>query len=93
MNSDQYHGSGQLPEDITPLPGVKAQDPDTGAEDPRRSYEEIADELEDDPAIDSDTGTILDADDDDLDDDIDEDGTDRLGAVPFTPVQPKHLGG
>lgn len=73
----------EIPE-TNPLPGVKANDPDTGADDPNLSDEEIAKRLESDPSVDSRDGTAP--------EDSDAAGDDREnledGEVRVVPVPP-----
>lgn len=70
--------------DTTPLPGVKADDPDKGAENPELSDEEVAERLNQDPEVDSRDGVIPDG----TEDPADPDGHGGVAAVPFDPTRP-----
>lgn len=70
--------------DATPLPGVKADDPQKGADDPELSDKEVAERLDEDPEVDSRDGVIPDG----STDPEDPDGHGGVAAVPFDPTHP-----
>lgn len=87
MSQDQFRDDDKTTLDdveATPLPGVKAEDPDTGVEDPRRSDDDVQDELKSDPEVDSGDGVVPEP-----GETRDEtDPADDVGEVPFTPFHP-----
>lgn len=82
MNNDTF--------DTSPLPGVKANDPKTGADDPNLSDEEIAKRLKADPNIDSRDGVV--PDDTDSSTDPDKSPEDVTPVYPAAPAAPHRLG-
>ncbi len=87
MSQDQFRDDDKTTLDdvsTAPLPGVKAEDPDTGVADPHRSDDEVEDELESRPDVDSGDGVVPEP--GETRDDTDP--ADDVGEIPFTPFHP-----
>ncbi len=85
MNSQE---NSDLELDTTPLPGVKADDPDKGAEHGDKSDDDVADDLARDPEVDSGDGLDPEADRGDAPDTLEP----GAGDVAFTPFHPGRVG-